>query len=160
MDSGPDRRTCAARVAYVTINGTALGVCWGLWFGPVEARAIERLVPGSSIAMRCVAALRSSVVGTALGFAAVFASYQGVLCVAEPHMRQWKAGGLAGGVVGLVLGLGALPAHLAARPASALRFASSYALPFAAVSAGFQLVPTIVPPAKAVPCIELAATRH
>lgn len=107
---------------------------------------MERLWPGSGIAVRSVAALRSSVIGTALGFAAVFASYQGILCVAEPHMRQWKAGGLAGGIVGLVIGLGALPLHLAARPVGALRFASSYAVPFAAVSAGFQLLPTVVAP--------------
>jgi hypothetical protein len=141
---GLDKRTCAARVAYVTINGTGLGLCWGLWFGPVEARAVGRLSPGSSIAMRSVAALRSSVLGTTLGFAAVFASYQGVLCLAEPHMRQWKAGGLAGGIVGLAIGLGALPLHMAVRPASALRCACSYSLPFAAVSAGFQLFPSAV----------------
>lgn len=138
-----DQRSCEARVAYVAINGTGLGLCWGTWFGPMEPGALQKLPAASGLAVRSLAMLRSSILGTTLAFASVFACYQGVLCGLEPFMRQWQAGALAGGVVGVGVGLSALPLA-PTKPLSRLNFlqcVGSYAVPFSVVSACIQLFP-------------------
>jgi len=133
-----DTRTCQARVAYVMINGTGLGLCWGAWFGPMDPTAAQRLSLGSNVAVRALGNLRSSIAGTSLAFAGVFGCYQAILCGAERHFGRWQSGALAGGVVGLGIGLSALP-MVPIAPAKLLTCAASYAIPFAAVSTGFQL---------------------
>jgi len=111
---------CSARAADGALRGAGLGLLWGVWYGPGEASAARA---GGSSLHPLVYGLRFA--GTsALGFAALISTYNGLYCAGEKMLGTSVANPLiAGGAIGTAIGYVLTPGKLL--PISATAFGTA-----------------------------------